>query len=244
MGSDGIDSSAALLYREIHSCDMGSEQLAAVPLFSMLDKARLGWLADQCPPQELPAGAVVAHFGDPAQHLVVLEHGTLSAVYDTRDGSRVRFATVTRPCVIDKAAVLDSGAHTATWTALTPCRIRFLPANLLRGLIDEVPTLRDHVLHHLSAQVNHHRRARVRTATPQPVVQIADWILEAGRQHGSRIRLPAAQQGLGEEIGLSRVTVNRALRVLAETGAIRVEPGAIVVLDPRRLSAVTDGTNR
>lgn len=146
--------------------------------------------------------------------------------------------------MVDKAAVLDGGAHTATWTALAACRIRFLPASILRGLIDEVPALRDHVLRHLSAQVNRDRRARVRTATPQPVVQIADWIVEAGRQHGSRIKLPGAQQGLGEEIGLSRITVNRALRVLAEAGAIRIEPGVIVVVDPKQLSAAANGTRR
>ncbi len=210
----------------------------------MLEEARLGWLAEQCPPRELPAGATVARFGDPARHLVVLEQGILSAVYDTSDGSRVRFATVTGPCAIDKAAVLDGGVHTATWTALAHCRVRFLPAKLLCGLIDDVPAVRHHILRHLSDQVNQNRRARVRTAAPQPVVRIADWILEAGRQQGSRIRLPGAQQGLGEELGLSRVTVNRALRVLAEAGAIRVKPGVIVVLDLRRLSAAANGTTR
>jgi CRP/FNR family transcriptional regulator, cyclic AMP receptor protein len=223
---------------------VGDDTLVAVPLFSMLEEARLGWLAEQCPLRELPAGAVVAHVGDPARLLVVLEQGTLSAVYDTSGGSRVRFATVAGPCVIDKAAVLDGGVHTATWTASAPCRIRFVPANVMRGIIEEVPAVRDHVLRHLSAQVNRNRRAHVRTAAPRPVVQIADWIVEAGRQQGSRISLPGAQQGLGEEIGLSRVTVNRALRVLAESGAIRVERGVIVVLDLRRLTAAANGTTR
>jgi CRP/FNR family transcriptional regulator len=223
---------------------VGNETLAAVPLFSMLEEARLEWLAGQCPPREFPAGATVARFGDPARHLVVLERGTVSAVYDTSDGSRVRFATVTGPCVIDKAAVLDGGRHTASWIALARCRVRFLPANLLRGLIDDVPAVRDHVLRHLSAEVNRDRRARVRAAAPQPAAQIADWIVQSGPQQGSRISLPGAQQGLGEEIGLSRVTVNRALRVLAEAGAIRVEPGVVVVLDLGRLSAAANGTTR
>jgi CRP/FNR family transcriptional regulator, cyclic AMP receptor protein len=61
-----------------------------------------------------------------------------------------------------------------------------------------------------------------------------------GRNAGARIKLPAAQQGLGEEIGLSRVTVNRALGVLSAAGAIRVEAGAIVALDPSQLAAAID----
>jgi CRP/FNR family transcriptional regulator len=140
--------------------------------------------------------------------------------------------------------VLDGGAHTATWTTLAASRIRLLPASLLRTLIDEVPALRDHVLHHLSAQVNRDRRARVRAIAPQPVARIAHWIADSRPAQGSRIRLPGAQQGLGEEIGLSRVSVNRALRVLAEAGAIRIEPGVIVVLDPGRLTAAAADSGR
>lgn len=148
---------------------------------------------------------------------------------------------MTGPCVIDKAAVLDGGTHTATWMASASCQVRLLPADLLRELIAEVPPLRDHVLRHLSEQVNRDRRARVRRAAPQPVAQIADWLAESMRAQGMRITLTGAQQGLGEEIGLSRVTVNRALRVLAEAGAVRIEPGVIVVLDPRRLIAAANG---
>ncbi|SFB95500.1 Crp/Fnr family transcriptional regulator [Micromonospora sediminimaris] len=216
---------------------MDQVELAAVPLFSMLDEARLAWLATECPPRDLSRGATAARVGEPARHLVVVIRGTLSAGYDTSHGSRVRFVTVTGPCVIDKAAVLGGGSHTATWTASTACRIRLLPAVLLRDLIGQVPALRDHVLRHLSDQVHRDRRAQVRRAAPQPVTRVAAWVAESMRTRGSRITLPGAQQGLGEEIGLSRVTVNRALQVLVGAGAIRVEPGAIVVLDPSRLTA-------
>ncbi len=229
------------LYRRILS-DVDTKQLAAVPLFSMLEDERVQWLAEQCPPRDVIKGAILAHVGDPARHLIVLERGILSAICDTGYGSRVRFATATGPCVIDKAAVLEGGVHTATWTALADCRIRFLPVALLRGLIDDVPALREHILRHLSGQVNRDRLARVRHATSRPVVRIADWVTESMRTQGRRITLPGAQQGLGEEIGLSRVTVNRALHVLAEAGAIRIEPGVIVVLDPGRLAAAATST--
>lgn len=210
--------------------------LAAVPLFAMLPTARLEWLAEQCPLRDAHAGATVAQFGEPARDLVVVESGTMSATYDTSDGATVRFASVAGPSVIDKAAVLDESVHTARWTALTDCRIRLLPAALFRHLLDDEPEFRGHVLRHLSAQVNRDRRAKVRTAASASVGRVANWIAESTHVHGNRITLPAAQQGLGEEIGLSRITVNRALRALAEAGAIRVEPRTIVVLDLSRLA--------
>ncbi|MEU2615346.1 hypothetical protein ABZ570_27785 [Micromonospora sp. NPDC007271] len=88
------------------------------------------------------------------------------------------------------------------------CRIRLLPAEALRELLHELPAVRDHVLRHVAAQVNRDRRARIRVAASRPATP-----------------------------GPSRVTVNRALRVLAAAGAVRTEPGAVVVLDPFRLAA-------
>ena len=221
---------------------MDVSALAAVPLLSILEPARLERLARGCPARDIPAGGTVARVGDPARHLVVLESGTLSGRYDASDGTRIRFATVTAPCVVDKAAVLGGGTHTASWAAVSACRIRLFPADLLRDLIDEVPALRDHVLRHLSAQVNHDRRARVRSAASGPVARVADWITETSGMADRRIRLVGAQQGLGEELGLSRVSVNRALRTLSRAGAIRVEPATIIVLNPAAVAAFAAAT--
>jgi CRP-like cAMP-binding protein len=60
---------------------------------------------------------------------------------------------------------------------------------------------------------------------------------------GTRSRFPlmtapcvfAGQQGIAEELGLSRVTVNRALQRLAGTGVIRTRPRAIIILYPTGL---------
>ncbi|TDC38683.1 Crp/Fnr family transcriptional regulator [Micromonospora sp. 15K316] len=220
---------------------MTDHGLARVPIFRTLDGARLDEIARRHPAGTVPAGVVLAHAGDPAEHLVVVESGTLSAAHDGRDGSRVRFATVTGPAVVDKAAVLAGGPHPLTWTTTTVCRTRRLPANLLHQLIDTVPSLRDHVLRHLSEQVNRDRRAVVRRASGRPDTRVASWLLEAGQGRAGRVALPGSQEGLGEEIGLSRVSVNRALRGLAAAGLLRVEPGAVVVIDPRGLAALRDG---
>lgn len=210
-------------------------------MFRTLDDARLDEIARRHPARSVPAGVPLTRAGDPAEHLLVVESGSLSAAHDGRDGSRVRFATVTGPAVVDKAAVLAGGRHTATWTTITPCRVRRLPASLLRHLIDTVPSLRDHVLRHLSEQVNQDRRAMIRRASGRPVVRVASWLLETGRGSTGRVGLPGSQEGLGEEIGLSRVSVNRALRDLAASGLVRVEPGSVVVLDPPGLAAVRAG---
>ncbi|MFC7545451.1 Crp/Fnr family transcriptional regulator [Plantactinospora sp. GCM10030261] len=211
--------------------------LATVPLFAALDEARLCDIASQAPPRDLPSDTQVARAGEPARHLVVVERGTLRATRDTVAGTRVGLATVTGPALVDKAAVLDGGRHTATWTTATPARIRRLPAYHLTRLVDEVPAVRDHLLRHLAGQVNRDRRRQVRAVAGPPVARVADWLASDHGGRDGRIRLPGAQQGLGEHLGLSRVTVNRALRTLARAGVLRVETAAVVVLDPVRLAA-------
>lgn len=221
---------------------MEPESLRRVPLFAVLSPSRLQELATRLPLGDVVAGEVVAHGGHSANQLVVLESGTLTAAQDTRDGVRVRLSTVTGQCVVDKAATLGAGTHTATWTAATPCRVARLPAADLRRLIDQEPALRDHVLRHLSGEVDRQRRSRVRSASSSSLAQVAEWLAAAQRTAGGTVHLIGGQQGLGEELGLSRVTVNRALRALVAAGAIRVRPGEVDLVDAHGVALAGDGT--
>lgn len=45
------------------------------------------------------------------------------------------------------------------------------------------------------------------------------------------------QQGMAEELGLSRVTVNRVLQSLMRSGAVRIRSGAVDLLDADILTA-------
>ncbi|MCO1659473.1 Crp/Fnr family transcriptional regulator [Pseudonocardia humida] len=215
---------------------MDLDGLRRVPLFAALPPGRLARLAAAMPVRSLPVGQVVAAAGEPAVRLVVLERGSVVGVRDTVGGTAVRLATVVAPGVIDKVAALGGGVHTATWTTAAPARVRSLPSAQLRRLVDEVPAVREHVLRWLAAEADRQRRSRVR-ATGGPVARVADRLIEAGAVAGAAVRLTGGQQGLGEELGLSRVTVNRALRVLVAAGAVRVAPGLVHVLDVGLLAA-------
>jgi CRP/FNR family transcriptional regulator len=148
---------------------------------------------------------------------------------------------MTAPCVIDKAAVLAAGTHPATWVATTPGRALVLSAPAFWALLCEQHQMREHVLRYLALQVGQTRAALAARATGSALTRLARWLLAAsgpGRQ--ANVGLPAGQQGLAEELGLSRVTVNRALQQLARTGAISLRPRAVTVLDPAGLASIAD----
>jgi CRP/FNR family transcriptional regulator len=105
-------------------------------------------------------------------------------------------------------------------------------------MLDEEPRLREHVLHYLANEVHVARETWVGSGGRSAICRVAWWLVTESRKgHPSLLRLPAGQQGLAEELGLSRVSVNRALRELARAGLISTRPRAVVLLDNDRLAA-------
>lgn len=212
------------------------DALAAIPLFAALDRARLHRLAAGSNLRVVEADQVVAVRGQPAGHLIVVESGTVTATRDTADGKRLRLGQFPAPCAVDKAAVLDGGGHTATWSAATRARLRFVPARALFALLDDVPAVRRHVLNHLARTVRDQQDELVRASFADVTTRTAAWLVRAASRSGTTVLLPGAQHGLAEAIGATRVSVNRALRALSAAGVIRVEPGSVTILAPELLA--------
>jgi CRP/FNR family cyclic AMP-dependent transcriptional regulator len=206
--------------------------LADVPLFASLTEAQLSRLASVARLREVAADTVVALRGEPARHLVVAETGGLTAVHETATGQRRRLGEFAAPCAVDKAAVLDGGGHTATWVTSARSRLRLVPAEEFLALVD-VPAVRVHVFAQLAGQLRAQQDDLVLTSFADAPTRVAAWLVRAA---APRVLLPGAQQGLAETLGLTRVSVNRALRELASEGLVRVEPGAVVVLAPELLT--------
>jgi CRP/FNR family transcriptional regulator, cyclic AMP receptor protein len=206
--------------------------LADVPLFASLTAAQLSRVAAVSVSREVEADTVVAVRGEPARHLIVAETGGFTAVHETATGQRRRLGEFTAPCAVDKAAVLDGGGHTATWVATARSRLRLVPAAEFLALVD-VPSVRAHVFAHLAGQLRTQQEDLVLTSFADATTRVAAWLVRAATP---RVRLPGAQQGLAETLGLTRVSVNRALRTLASEGLVRVEPGVVVVLAPELLT--------
>jgi CRP/FNR family cyclic AMP-dependent transcriptional regulator len=206
--------------------------LADVPLFALVPADQLSRLAVVAPSREVAADTVVAVRGEPARHLMVAETGGLTAVHETAAGQRRRLGEFAAPCAVDKAAVLDGGGYTATWITSSRSRLRFVPAAEFLAIVD-VPAVRAHVFAQLAGQLRSQQDDLVLTSFADAPTRVAAWLVRAATP---RVRLPGAQQGLAEALGLTRVSVNRALRDLASEGLVRVEPSTVVVLAPELLT--------
>ncbi|TLS42777.1 Crp/Fnr family transcriptional regulator [Streptomyces montanus] len=213
-----------------------------MPLLASLPDTSLRHLWAVSSPRTVPAGQVLRTVGDPAAHLILLLRGRVAAGTVTGTGRVLRFGEWAAPCALDKIAVIDGGGHTATLTALTPCGVRTLPRDHFLALVDDVSSVRAHVLRVLAGHARRQQERLTATATLPAEARLAAWLLDrAADTRSRRVPLPGSQQALADLLGVTRVTVNRALARLRRDVLIEVERGTVVILAPELLELRAHG---
>ncbi|WP_461008071.1 Crp/Fnr family transcriptional regulator [Streptomyces capparidis] len=215
--------------------DDGWRRLADVPLLASLPPDRLRRLWEQSVPRRYAPGDVLRTAGQPAGHLLVLLEGRVAATGTTPGGQRVGFGQWDGPCALDKVALLDGGGHTVTLTARTPCAVRGLRRERFLQLVEDTASVRAHVLAMLAAQARRQQRRLAEAVTLPTEVRLAAWLLERAAATGCP-RVPGTQEEIAEALGVTRVTVNRALARLQGEGLLRVHRGGVRILAPEPLA--------
>lgn len=215
--------------------------------------ATRGWLAEQPPSlrQEifsrgrtrcLSAGAVIFEAGDPPDGLYAVVTGQIKLVYYLPEGQEVvlwvaepgfwfGIRDLFAPRAVRYAAAVATHAST----------VFHLPKKAFTDLVAEEPRRAFNFAAIMSHNLLLALRYIAEVVSQPPVTRVAQQLallcgtagaLERG---GYDLRLP--QQDLAAMLGLSRVTVNKALRVLQAEGLITLGYGRIGVADVGRLAA-------
>ena len=154
------------------------QTLATMPLLAGLPDDRLRRLWSASVPRRHQAGEMLRRVGDPAEYLLLLLHGRVSATITTATGRVVRFGEWTAPSALDKIAVIDGRGHPSSLTAVTPCSVRYLPRDQFEELVDDVAAVRRHVLRLLAQQARQQQERFADTATRSVEARLAAWLLE------------------------------------------------------------------
>ncbi|WP_406444879.1 Crp/Fnr family transcriptional regulator [Streptomyces sp. NBC_01613] len=211
-------------------------RLRDVPLFTTLPDTDLRHLWQASVPRRYDTGELLRTQGAPADHLLVLLDGRTAASATTPGGRVVRFGAWNGPCALDKVALLDRAGHTATFTALAPCTVRAIPRARFMALLDDSAAVRTYVLRLLAAQARAQQHRLTDAVTLPCEARLAAWLLDAPAADG-HVTLGGGQRELADLLGVTRVTVNRALSRLRRDGLIGpAEGGRIKVLAPELLA--------
>lgn len=207
--------------------------VAAIPAFASLSGDAVAEVTRHARRVRYGAGVEVRPAGAAPDAVLLLLAGTIVAVHVGPSGGEVWPARWNGPAIVDKPAALGGPAPSGTLLATTAAVGLLLSHDRFLRLIDEHEPVRHHVLSQLAADALTLRERLADTATLPAVTRVARWLLAAGTWQGS-------QEDLARVLGLSRVTVNRALGRLAQEAAVRLTPGGVRITDPARLATHAD----
>ncbi|MEV2242434.1 Crp/Fnr family transcriptional regulator [Micromonospora sp. NPDC049891] len=213
--------------------------LAAIPALSALPPTALNSVFRDSRGARYGAGTLIRPAGQPARAVVLLLTGTVVAAYTGPSGAQVWPARWEGPAIVDKPSILGGGVPTTDLVATTACLVRLLPPARFLRLLDEEQSVRQRVLGRLSQDVLAGRHRMALSATQPAVSQLAAWVKARGGAAQATV-WRGSQEELGRALGLSRVTVNRALRRLVQAGALHLTPRGIMIVDHRLLDTFLD----
>jgi CRP/FNR family cyclic AMP-dependent transcriptional regulator len=209
--------------------------LASIPALRGLASTALEALAGQTRTARFTAGAVLRPAGEVSGFVVFLLSGTIVSTHGGADGVEVWPERWVGPAIVDKPAVLDGRPPSTGLMAMTPVSVRLLPRARFLRLLEEEQSVRGHVLAQLARDAMTGRRRLAQAVTLPAVAQLAAWLSEQNRDQ--RVAWRGSQEQLARVLGLSRVTVNRALARLTRAGAVELTAHGIVIADRIRLRA-------
>ncbi|MFC7625564.1 Crp/Fnr family transcriptional regulator [Microlunatus sp. GCM10028923] len=203
--------------------------LRRIPLFAGLPEPALALVAARTVVTTVPAGTVLALEGSLSDPLHIVEHGRVAASRTSPAGRHARVRVDDPPVAIDKATALAGTEHHYTWTTLSRCRIRRLPRRLFLQLVETEPSVALQTARHLATQSNQARGDFLDAVVHDPLNRTLRRLTELADADGVAA-LADGQQGLADELGLSRITVNRTLQQLVRRGDILLTRGRVELL--------------
>jgi CRP/FNR family cyclic AMP-dependent transcriptional regulator len=222
--------------------------LRRVWLFAELADDELEQIARLARERTCRSGEVLVHQGEASGDLFTVIQGRLKVVSTAPEGDEVLLSVIGAGEVFGELALLDDKPRSATVCAVEHCRLLVVPRASFRPLLLRMPTLG---LRLLQIMAGHVRRLSARTedATTLDVrTRLAKTLHELGARFGIpgprgsiRITLRLSQQELGRLVGATREMINKCLRELDASGAVRHEKGALTVLKPEMLRTVAEG---
>lgn len=219
--------------------------LARARIFAGLEPSVIERLAGELRRRRFRRGEVIFHAGDPGDALFLIVSGAVKISLPTEDGGEVILATLRPGETFGELALLDGAPRSATAAAMAATEVLVLARARFEELLEGVPAMRRALLRTLAAEI---RRLTEQVAElhfldipgrlAARLLRLAD---EGGvpRADGTIRLVGRITQGeLAAMIGSTRQTVNRFLGAFVASGLVRLEPEAIVILDPAGLARV------
>jgi CRP/FNR family cyclic AMP-dependent transcriptional regulator len=225
---------------------VASSKLAVLrnhPIFCDLDPEAFDQLCRYAKHSTLKRGATICSKGDPGNSMIAVITGTVK-ISITSAGGRSAILNLIGPGeIFGEMSVLDGQPRSADATANTNCEIfvidrrEFLP--FLRGQ----PALAMKFIELLCTRIRWTSDQVEQVILQNLPGRLASALIRLTEKHklspaGRTIAI--TQQEISEMVGMTRESINKQLRAWAARKWVRLEHGAIIVLNPGPLQALVE----
>jgi CRP/FNR family transcriptional regulator, cyclic AMP receptor protein len=208
--------------------------LRQVALFHTLDEAELHQAAALLKEQHYRKGDVIFHQGDPGGCLYLIGSGRVRVYLCGSDGREVTIRIYGAGSHVGEFSVLDGAPRSASTSAITNVTTYVLYRDEFLHLLNTSTTLVQRLLAHLTERLRYTTTYSEHLAFLSTPQRVAATLVQLAGLEGAApgpVRLELTQNDLAALVCATRESVNHALRDLADQRLIRIERGAVVVLD-------------
>ena len=217
------------------------------PMFSDLAPDAMDQLCRYAKLTSLKRGAVIFSKGDPGTSLYAVISGTVKISVSSPDGRNAILNLIGPGEVFGEVSVLDGKARTTDGTANTNCEIFVIDRRDFMPFVRSQPTLAMKFIELLCARLRWTSEQVEQVILQDLPGRLASALLgltEKNKPEPESRTIAITQQEISEMVGMTRESINKQLRAWAARHWVRLEHGAIVVLDPSALRELAEAGGR
>jgi CRP/FNR family cyclic AMP-dependent transcriptional regulator len=208
------------------------------PIFCDLDPEAFEQLCRYAKHATLKRGATIFSRGDPGNSLIAVISGTVKISISSPDGRSAILNLIGSGEIFGEVAVLDGQARTADAIANTNCEIFVIDRREFLPFVRSQPALAMKFIELLCTRLRWTSDQVEQVILQDLPGRLASALIRLTERHkavqGGR-SIAVTQQEISEMVGMSRESINKQLRAWAARNWVRLEHGAIVVLDVESL---------
>ncbi|ABQ37697.1 MULTISPECIES: Crp/Fnr family transcriptional regulator [Bradyrhizobium] len=213
------------------------------PIFRELEPDALDQLCRYAKPTSLKRGATIFSKGDPGSSLYAVISGTVKISVSSPDGRNAILNLIGPGEIFGEVAVLDGGERTADATASTNCEILVIDRREFLPFVKQQPVLAMKFIELLCDRLrwtSDQVEQVILQDLPRRLASALLGLTEKRKLDPSSRTIAITQQEISEMVGMTRESINKQLRSWAARDWVRLEHGAIVLLNPEPLRGLAE----
>jgi len=207
-------------------------------LLGQLPPAVLEHLGSYMRRWSLPRGTAIFAKGDPGTGLMGVLAGTVKISVPSADGRDIVLNIIREGEIFGEIALLDGCPRTADASAMTDCELMVIERRDFIPFLSSHPELMMKIIEILCARLRRTSEQVQELTFLDLPASLAKALLRLIDEAESTRKVTITQREISQIIGRSRESTNKQLRAWAKEGLIRLERGAITVLQRERLAEV------